>query len=245
MMRDFLALLKILLRHKIAASFLLGIVIWGCHISGGEKLVGVEVSPDYFYRLEYYEPRRYQRDFFNRTLRLYSNLPGNRFFGEMGPYLLHGEISWDMNIDNTVYAAGADIFKQVPSIDPVTQQIRNPEGRNYAVDSSQTCLVGEDRFLRSWHGCSFSPPPHPQCDESLPENRMKQCRIEAARNYDIAYRKALFDMNHHTCEPVEAALLRHAGQRVERDMAFFYKAFGCGPYKRDDIDEIVQRFNHG
>jgi hypothetical protein len=269
-MTDLLTLLEILRRRKWSLGFLL-VLLWGISdLTGGERLRYMESSPDYFYRLEVYSPYRYQdpigKGLFDGDesvfIRLYSNLPGNRFLGET-PLVSDRESAitrlWDQWESGRVSAGMSDDekdteFTDIPPIDPATRQalpitsqrtvvdfsdpeglerLANLDGNKAVCDAQQVVETDGRQYILS---CAFYPPPSPRCEER-PEGEAELCRIEAARNYETSYRMALFRMAYGksdaNCWRIENLLERFAGSRIARDLAWAYKIGQCGPYAPD------------
>jgi hypothetical protein len=268
-MTDLLTLLEILRRRKWSLGFFLVLLLGGYYLTGGERLRYMESSPDYFYRLEVYSPYRYQypiaisRSVFDIRdyvfIRLYSNLPGNRFLGET-PLVSDRESAttrlWDQWESGLVSAGMSNDekdteFAGIPPIDPATRQALPVSQRTVVVFSDpevlervanldgNEALCDAQRVVethgKTYHSlqCPFYPPPYPPCVER-PEGEAELCRIEAARNHDTSYRMALSNLY---CRDMEANLDHFAGKRIARDIAWAYKAAGCGLYVPEGVPE--------
>jgi hypothetical protein len=265
-MSDLLTLLEILRRRKWSVSLFLVLLLGGYYLSGGVRQQYVIASPDYFYRLEVYRPsRQYERvmstfwgaDF--AFARLYSNLPGNRFWGETQVYIDREPKEWDQWTYGTVWVGEAVSdsvesagFRGIPPIDPATRQelpvlkrkymrLYEPEALEFVANldgSEATCdtqnVVG---IFDGYHTmmCNFYPPPYPRC-ETRPKGEAELCRIEAARNYDISYRSALSRvLKGIECAELDRYLDRFSGKRIARDIASVYKVSvdWCRPMQPD------------
>jgi hypothetical protein len=259
-MSDLLTLLEILRRRKWSVSLFLVLLLGGYYLSGGERQRYVIASPDYLYRLEVYWPsRQYEpvmRTFWGADFafaRLYSNLPGNRFWGETQVYINNTEPEWwqwEGEYGGIWLGKAADSsedveFRGIPPIDPATRQelpvsserrelqLNEPETLEFVANldgSEATCdarrVVKE--IFQGGGTCLLYPPPYPRC-ETRPKGEVELCRIEAARNYDISYRLALSMVlkgrvfKGIECAELDRYLDHFSGKRIARDIASVYK----------------------
>lgn len=133
-MNDLLIILRIAYRNRFKLIVFFVFVVFCFYLSGGERLEFVSLSPDKGYRIEHYQPRRYQMLLHPSLdapgfVRLYNNYT-NRYFGESQVADFSGGDAfpiWNINNRGTVSVGMYIRYKNVPPLSPDGKELPIPE----------------------------------------------------------------------------------------------------------------------